>query len=173
MFDLSELRHLLPTAETVVEPHQLDGMGHMNVASYMQLFDRSVWDFFEQCGLDGDYRRANNRGMFALEDDVRYLSELREGDTLRIYTGVLQVRPKTVCLLAYMLDPVRQQLAARREVLAAHIDLTTRKTTPFPTELQDRLRRGVAAAPVMTEVWAQQFAQSWVDAWNRRDVEAV
>jgi acyl-CoA thioesterase FadM/ketosteroid isomerase-like protein len=173
VIDLSDARKLLLTVEAVVEPHLLDGMGHMNVAGYMQLFDRGIWEFFEQRGIDAEYRRVNVRGMFGLEDNLRYLSELREGDALQVYTGVTQVRPKTLRLLEYMLDPVRQKVAAVREVVAAHIDLATRKTTPFPAELLAQLEAGVVPAPAMTDVWAQAFARSWTDAWNRRDVEAV
>lgn len=173
MIDLSAARQLLLTLEAVVEPHLLDGMGHMNVASYMQLFDRAVWQFFEQRGIDAEYRRANARGMFALEDNLRYLSELREGDALQIYVGVTQVRPKTLRMLGYMLDPKRQKVSAVREVVAAHIDLTTRKTTAFPAPLLAQLEAGVVPAPPMTEEWAQAFARAWTEAWNRRDVEAV
>ncbi len=173
VIDLSEAKQLLLTVEAVVEPHLLDGMGHMNVAGYMALFDRGIWEFFEQRGIDADYRRVNVRGMFALEDSLRYLSELREGEALQVYTGVTQVRPKTLRMLEYMVDPMRQKLAAVREVVAAHIDLNTRKTTPFPAELLARLEAGVVPAPALTEVWAQAFARDWTEAWNRRDAEAV
>jgi acyl-CoA thioesterase FadM/ketosteroid isomerase-like protein len=173
MIDVSEARRLLLTVEARVEPHLLDGMGHMNVAGYMQLFDRGIWQFFELRGIDAEYRRANARGMFALEDNLRYLSELREGDALQIYTGVTQARPKTLRMLEYMIDPERQKVAAVREVVAAHIDLTTRKTTPFPAQLLAQLAAGVVPAPAMTDEWAQAFAHAWTDAWNRRDYEAV
>ncbi len=173
MIDLSDARKLRLTVEAVVEPLLLDGMGHMNVAGYMMLFDRGIWEFFEQCGIDAEYRRVNARGMFGLEDNIRYVSELREGDALRVHTGVTQVRPKTLRLLEYMVDPVRQKVAAVREVVAAHIDLTTRKTTPFPADLLARLEAGVVPAPAMTDVWAQALARAWTEAWNRRDIEAV
>ncbi len=173
MIDPSDAHELLLTVEAVVEPRWLDGMGHMNVAGYMVLFDRGIWEFFEQRGIDAEYRRVNGRGMFGLEDNLRYLSELREGDALQVYTGVTEVRPKTLRLLEYMVDPVRARVAAVREVVAVHIDLATRKSTPFPAELLARHEAGIVPAPANTEVWAQGFARAWTEAWNRRDVEAV
>ena len=161
------------TVDAVVEPQWLDGMGHMNVAGYMVLFDRGVWEFFEQRGLSAQYRRANARGMFGLEDKIRYLSELREGDALQVHTGVTQVRPKTLRMLQYMVDPARQKVSAVREVVAAHIDLATRKTTPFPAALLARQTADIVTPLAMTDEWAQAFARAWTEAWNRRDTEAV
>jgi acyl-CoA thioesterase FadM/ketosteroid isomerase-like protein len=175
MVELAEAQGLELTVEARVESRFLDAMGHMNVAWYVHLFDRGVWMFFERHGLDEQYRRQANRGMFALEENVRYLSELREGQPLHVHTGVLEVRPKTLLLLQYMLDRDAEKVAAVREVVAAHIDLATRRSAPFPEAVRARLLAAPAAtgARPLTEAAAQQFARDWVDAWNRRDAEAV
>jgi uncharacterized protein (TIGR02246 family) len=149
-------------------------MGHMNVAWYVHLFDRGIWEFFARHGLDEGYRQAAGSGMFALEESVRYLSELREGQALSVYTGVLEVRPKTLRLQQYMVDRAGEKVAAVREVVAAHIDLSTRRSAPFAEAVLARLHAAPRAQPaVMNDAAAQQFAQSWVEAWNRRDAEAV
>lgn len=176
MIDLSRARSLEPTLSARVEPHFLDGMGHMNVAWYVQLFDRGVWTFFERHGLDAEYLRQNNRGMFALEEKVRYLSELREGQALSVYTGVREVRPKTLRLIQSMVDEQAQKVSAQREVTAVHIDLTTRRSTGFsPSVLREleNLPQPDAFADFMSQASALQFAREWVEAWNQRDVERV
>jgi acyl-CoA thioester hydrolase len=176
MIDLSEARSLERTVSAVVEPRFLDAMGHMNVTWYVHLFDRGIWEFFERHGLDAQYLERAGRGMFALEENLRYLSELREGQPLSVHTGVLEVRPKTLRLLEYMIDEQAQKVAAVREVVAAHIDLSTRRSTPFEPGLAARLVALPLAASesgTMTEAAAQEFARRWVDAWNRRDSEAV
>src|SRR6188768_2505829 len=99
MVDLARARALELTVEAAVEPRFLDAMGHMNVAWYVHLFDRGIWTFFERHGLDARYLEATRRGMFALEETLRYYSELREGDRLSVHTGPLELRPKTVRLL--------------------------------------------------------------------------
>ena len=176
MIDLSQARALELTVEAVVEPRFLDAMGHMNVAWYVHLFDRGIWTFFERHGLDPQYLQGAGRGMFALEESLRYLSELREGDPLDVHTGVLEVRPKTLRLAQYMVDREKQKVAAVREVVAAHIDLGSRRSAPFEDGVRQRLAAAplaAAAAGTMSEAAAQQLARAWVDAWNRRDVEAV
>ena len=176
MVDLLRARSLELTVAALVEARFLDGMGHMNVAWYVHLFDRGIWTFFGRHGLDEQYLHGAQRGMFALEENLRYLSELREGQALHVYTGVLELRPKTLRLLQYMVDQENQKVAAVREVVAAHIDLGNRRSVAFASDVVARLQAAPQAAlPAgpMTEASAQQFARAWVDAWNRRDVEAV
>ncbi|MES1184298.1 MAG: thioesterase family protein [Myxococcales bacterium] len=176
MIDLSRARSLELTVEALVEPQFLDAMGHMNVAWYVHLFDRGIWTFFARHGLNESYLQGAQRGMFALEENLRYLSELREAEPLQVYTGVLELRPKTLRLLQYMVDRQKEKVAAVREVVAAHIDLETRRSVAFSPEVLAGLQALPLAPPpttAMTEASAQLFAQAWVDAWNRRDTEAV
>src|SRR5205085_11775812 len=135
-----------------------------------------VWTFFARHGLDEGYLHAAQRGMLALEENLRYLSELREADPLEVYTGALEVRPKTLRLLQYMVDRERQKVAAVREVVAAHIALETRRSAAFSPDVLAGLQALPLAPPAtqaMTNASAELFARAWVDAWNRRDVEAV
>src|SRR6478672_6521254 len=127
MVDLSRARSLELTVEALVEPRFLDAMGHMNVAWYVHLFDRGIWTFFARHGLNESYLQGARRGMFALEENLRYLSELREAEPLQVYTGVLELRPKSLRLLQYMVDRQKEKVAAVREVVAAHIYLETRR----------------------------------------------
>lgn len=173
---LASAKALELTVEAQVEPRFLDAMGHMNVAWYVHLFDRGVWTFFGRHGLDERYLHQAQRGMFALEESLRYLSELRETDPLEVYTGVLEVKPKTLRLLQYMVDRQKQKVAAVREVVAAHIDLQMRRSAAFSDEVLAGLQALPLAAPptaAMTDASAQLFARAWVEAWNRRDTEAV
>jgi acyl-CoA thioester hydrolase len=172
---LAEARGWPRTLAAAVEPGFIDAMGHMNVAWYVHLFDRATWACFEAVGIDEAYRGRAHAGMFAVEEHLRYLGELRAGDPLEVYTRVVEARPKTVRLYHAMVDPVRDRLAATADVVGVHIDLGTRRSAPFPADILARLR---AAAPAPAEralddAGAKRFAQAWVAAWNRRDIEAV
>jgi acyl-CoA thioesterase FadM/ketosteroid isomerase-like protein len=176
MIDLSHARTLELSLQALVEPRFLDGMGHMNVAWYLHLFDQAMWPFFGRHGLDETYLKSSERGMFGLEDQLRYLSELREGDGLEVYSGFLELRAKTLRFVQYMVDTDKQKVAAVREVVAAHIDLRTRRSTAFEPAVMQRLQAAPQASSVagtMTEAAAQQLARAWIGAWNRLDFEAV
>jgi len=171
----SEARKLELTAEGAVEPRFIDAMGHMNVAWYLHWFDRGVWAFFARHGLDEPALKQTQRGCFALEDHIRYVSELREGDALAVHTAVIEFRPKTLRLVQYLVAPSLEKLAATREVVAVQIDLATRRSTPFSEEVRRLMEASVLPTEgrQMDEVAAQSFARAWVAAWNARDVEAV
>lgn len=176
MIDLLLQPGLALTLEGVVEPRFVDAMGHMNVAWYAHLFDRAVWARFAELGLDEAYLARERRGMFALERDTRYLSELRGGQGLTIHTALVEAREKTLRFVHYMRDVEKEVVSATEEVVAAHIDLETRRTTPFPPALRARFAEAVVTTlpgARMTEAAASAFARTWIDAFNRRDVEAV
>jgi acyl-CoA thioester hydrolase len=133
--------------EASVEPRFIDLMGHMNVAFYVHLFDRATWSFFERMGIDEPYRKQTQAGMFAVEQHLRYLGELREGDALRIHTRLLDLGPKALTLLHVMLDPARTRLAAVSEVVGVHIDLATRRAARFPDPIAANLRERLLDLP--------------------------
>ncbi|MGC3969497.1 MAG: acyl-CoA thioesterase [Pirellulales bacterium] len=85
-------RDLPRTGEGVVLPEWLDEMGHMNVMWYTHLFSRGVHGFFAMFGFTPDYMLANLAGTFALELHVRYLSELRLGERVEMYSRSSAVR---------------------------------------------------------------------------------
>jgi hypothetical protein len=82
---------LLLTYRGTVYPQHLDHMDHMNIQYYMAKFDEAVWNPFHRIGLTPSYLRAENRGMAALETNVRYLEELFAGDVVAVHSGVLRV----------------------------------------------------------------------------------
>lgn len=176
MIDLLQTPGLVLTLEGAVEPSFVDAMGHMNVAFYARLFDRAVWQRFAELGLDAAYLERAGRGMFALEENTRYLAELREGERLAIRTALVEAREKTLRFVQYLLNVEKGTLAATQEIVTAHIDLSTRRTTPIPADIRARLAAEVVTSlpgVSLTEASAQVFARAWIDAWNRRDVEAV
>jgi len=176
MVDLSGPAGFELTVEAMVESEFLDAMGHMNVKWYAHLFDQGVWTYFARHGLDAAYFRREGRGMFALEQTARYVSELRAGEAVQVHSALAELGDKTLRLEQRMLGGDGLRLAATVEVVAAHIDIGTRRTTPFPADLATRLRTQLVPAlpdAPLTEAAAQQFARDWIAAWNRRDAEAV
>jgi acyl-CoA thioesterase FadM len=168
-----------PTLEASVEPRFIDAMGHMNVAWYVHLFDRATWAFFSEMGIDEDHRRGANVGMFAVEEHLRYLAELRVGQPLVVRTRLLEVSARSLRLSHAMIDSTRRRLSAVAEVVGVHIDLATRRSTPFAPDILARLQatRAPAAATArvvpLTEEAAWGLARDWVESWNAHDLERI
>ncbi len=131
---------LLLTYRGTVYPQHLDHMDHMNIQYYMAKFDEAVWNLFHRIGLTPSYLRAENRGMAALETNVRYLEELFAGDVVAVHSGVLRVGETSLRFVQEMRNGETGETAAIMRVVAVHLDRAARRPVPFPEAIAARAR---------------------------------
>ncbi|MCP4438835.1 MAG: acyl-CoA thioesterase [Aureispira sp.] len=112
-----------------------DFNNHMNVMHYVGMFDQATWHFFASLGITPDYLRSNNKGMFAVEQHIKYLKELQAGDLVHIQTELLEMKPKIIIFKHYMYNSSTQDVAAETRLVGAHVDQTLRKTVLFPEDI--------------------------------------
>jgi acyl-CoA thioester hydrolase len=141
----------LPTvAEGVVAPEHIDANGHMNVRHYLDFNVLGTFTLVEQIGVDDDYRAGRRMGLFTAEHHLRYHTELQQGDRLTVHARVLERSERALHFMGFLLDRERERLANTLEVLAVHVDLDTRRSTPMPPEIAagfDRLVEQSRALP--------------------------
>ena len=125
---------------TVGDEH-LDVMGHMNIRWYMTFFDEGDWVLFANLGATFDYFEQNQAGQFALQHFIRYLAEVRVGETVVIKGRLIgrSANGKRVHYFLFMINETTNTLAATMECLASHADLTIRRTAPYPSHLLDKI----------------------------------
>lgn len=128
----------LPTQPLTVLPEWIDHNGHMNVAYYVLAFDVATDAVYEDWGIGLGYTERLQQSLFTLGMNVDYLCELFAGDTIRITTQLIDVDHKRVHYFHTMYTAAGE-IAATNECLAMNIDLPTRKSVPFPDEVQARL----------------------------------
>ena len=63
---------MIKTFQGTIYPWNCDHMGHMNVQFYVAKFDEATWNLVAQLGLTSNYFRQNNKGMVALEQNIKY-----------------------------------------------------------------------------------------------------
>ncbi len=131
---------LLLTYRGTVYPQHLDHMDHMNIQYYMAKFDEAVWNLFHRIGLTPSYLRAENRGMAALETNVRYLEELFAGDVVAVHSGVLRVGATSLRFVQEMRNGETGETAAIMRVVAVHLDRAQRRPVAFPEAIAARAR---------------------------------
>ncbi len=138
---------LLLTYRGTVYPWHLDHMEHMNIQHYMAKFDEAVWNLFHRIGLTPSYLRAENRGMAALETNVRYLKELFAGDVVGVHSGLLRVGETSLSFVQEMRNGETGETAAVMRVVAVHLDRAQRRPVPFPEAVAARARALVVDYP--------------------------
>jgi acyl-CoA thioester hydrolase len=141
----------LAPAETRVAilPEWTDANGHLNVAYYVLAFDRATDAFYDRLGL-GWSTLADRRSMFTLAMNVDYLAEVFAGETVTIESRVLDCDAKRLHYFHAMRRERDGATAATNEIVALHVAMTTRRSTPFPADvaaLVDAMKAAHAALP--------------------------
>ena len=128
-----------------VEPGWIDYNGHLNMAYYNVLFDRAVDEVYELLGCDLAYVEQSRHSCYTAEVHLRYLRELHAGDGVRVTFQLLDFDAKRLHYFEELHHAEEGWLSATSENMALHVDMTARKTAPFPQAIAARLHRMKAA----------------------------
>jgi len=126
---------LFETYRGVVYPAQLDHIGHMNVQYYVSKFDEATWHLFAKIGITPGYIREQKKGMAAVEQHIKYKSEVMAGDILVIKSRFLEVKEKVIRFEHVMYNAETNIEVASCELTGIHIDREIRKSCPLPKEI--------------------------------------
>lgn len=128
-----------------VLPEWIDYNGHMNIAYYSLVFDKALDWFADILGCGWDYTRQGKGSLFALEAHLVYAREVKQGDPLRVTFQLIGHDAKRMHFFEQMYHAEEGYLAATSEQMAIHVDLATRRSSPWPHDVQDALARLDAA----------------------------
>ena len=128
-----------------VEPAWIDYNGHLNMAYYNVLFDRCVDEAYELIGCGLVYLEQTRHSTFTAEVLVRYLRELHEGDPVRATFQLLDYDAKRIHYFQELRHAEEGWLSATSENMTLHVDMTAKKTAPFPDFIVAQLARMKAA----------------------------
>ncbi len=128
-----------------VEPGWIDYNGHLNMAYYSVLFDRAIDEVYELLGCGPAYLEQTRHSTFTAEAHIRYLRELHAGDPVRITFQLLGYDAKRLHYFEQLHHAEEGWLSATSENMVLHVDMTAKKTAPFPELIAARLDRMKAA----------------------------
>ena len=133
------------TGEAVHEGHVLDEWidvnDHMNVAYYVLAFDAGIDKLWQRFGITSDYIRDRRMSTFAVETHIEYLQELQRGAPLLVTSQVLAFDEKRIHQFMRMYHRDEGFLAATSEWMNLHIDLTSRRVSPWPQDVLARIEQ--------------------------------
>lgn len=122
-----------------VEAAWIDYNGHMNIAYYHVLFDRALEEGFSLLGLGQDYVEKCNASFFIGETHTLYKRELKMHDAVRVTLQLVDYDEKRIHYYMEARHAAEGWVAASMEGLSLHVDLETRKVTPFPDDIAANL----------------------------------
>jgi thioesterase III len=125
--------------EIVVRSTEIDSNGHVNNAKYVEYLEWGREDWYERNGLPYDRLFALGALTVAVNIDLNFRRECRQGERL-----VITTRPERLGRSSFALRQEIQNeqgaLVADAVVTLVTIDPATRKSRPVPEELAHRIR---------------------------------
>jgi acyl-CoA thioester hydrolase len=118
-----------------VESQWIDYNGHLNVAYYSLLFDRAVDECYGILGIGEHYVTTRNASLFTAEAHIGYRRELNVGEAVRMTLQLLDFDDKRLHYFMEMRHAHDGWLAATSENMSLHVDMATRRVTPFPDDI--------------------------------------
>lgn len=146
-----EIDELPAVAEYEIPQEFQDGNGHVNVRHHYNLHMQGSEAGFEALKFDDDYRQATGHSIFSVEHHVFFHSEVLVAAKVSIHLRLLGRSEKILHAQSILFNRTTQKVASTAEYIEAHVDLTTRRATPF----------GPSAARVLDEVIAAHQQLGW------------
>jgi len=130
-----QLAALPATLRQVVPPEFIDQNGHMNIQHYLVLGAYGVAGLYDELGMANDYIGRRGLSTFTAEHHLRYVAEIHEGADVTVRVLVVDRGAKAFHVLSLIVDETRARLACVMETALVHMDMSTRRPTPFPDDV--------------------------------------
>lgn len=128
-----------------VKPEWVDLNGHMNLAYYVVLFDHAFDPILAEWDLDWSYTKRTSQSLFAVESHTLYERELLVGEKVRVHSWVIAIDGKKLHVAHEMYRAADMRRAACFEAMNLHVDLGSRRVTPWPERQRQALEAAAAA----------------------------
>src|SRR6478735_9001070 len=133
-----------------IEPQWIDYNGHLNMAYYNVMFDRAIDELWLKLGIGPGYMRERKGSTFTAECHVRYLREIHLGDPVQVSVLLVAADEKRLHTFEEMRHATEGWLSATSENMTIHIDMSARKTAPFPADIRTRIEAVARAHAAVT-----------------------
>ena len=117
-----------------VRTTELDNMGHVNNAKFLEYMEWSREDWYNKAGLPFDTFTALGLGTVTVNININYRKEARLGAQLTISTEPGR-KGRTSFVLKQVITNANEERVADAEVVLVTIDLKSRKASPLPDAL--------------------------------------
>lgn len=122
-----------------IELDWLDANGHLNMAYYHVMFDRTVDVALDSLDFGDAYRARENASIFNVETHVVYRREVRSSDHVKVSFQLLGRDEKRLHAFQTMWRMADEELVATSESLFVHVDLEARRAAPLPPRVRASL----------------------------------
>lgn len=110
----------------ILEKH-LDTFGHVNNATYLELYEEARWDFIATRGFSLEEVQAKKIGPVVLELNLKFQAELRNRETIKIVSKVIGMKNKYAMEMEQQMIKSDGKVASSMNISFGLFDLKERK----------------------------------------------
>ncbi|MGG1664225.1 acyl-CoA thioesterase [Brevibacillus sp. NRS-1366] len=129
--------------EFTVRSTDIDVIGHVNNAKYLEYMEWARFDWIWQQGFTLDELKRRGIMPVVVNININYRKELHMREEVHAITTVVKVGGKSF-VIRHELYNEAEQLVADGDVTMVMIDANTRRSTLLPAELTDALHAELA-----------------------------
>lgn len=144
--DFEQVNALPAILKGTVAPEYIDMNGHMNIKHYLEFGANSTSALCDDALVTTGYIAERGMGVFTAEHHLQYLGELREGDAFSTHARTLNRSDKAIHIVSFLLDRERNKISNIFETLLVHMNMATRRPTPFPADVATLFDQQIAAS---------------------------
>ena len=126
-------------------PEWMDASGELAPAFAVVIFDHAIDRLYNGIGIGDDYRQETDFSTFTLETHSLLEQPVKADEEVLVRSHILAVDAKRMHIAQEMFRPGETRRAALMEQLSIHIDLSIRRSAPFPPERLARIRAAMEA----------------------------
>ena len=116
----------------IVREHNLDTLGHLNNASYLQLFEEARWDFSNKGGFGLDWVLSNKQSPIVLKAEMSFRKEVLNREALLIKSEFEGFKNSLIGSFKQKMIKSNKKGASILSIDVGFMDLKERKLMNFP-----------------------------------------
>ena len=116
----------------IIRENHLDTFGHVNNATYLQLFEEARWEFITARGYGLEMIQNSGLGSIVLEFNLKFLKELRLRQKIVIESQTVSYEKKIAVLRQNILDENNEVCCAGLMTFGLFDTKTRRLVLPTP-----------------------------------------
>ncbi len=116
----------------ILERH-LDSLGHVNNATYLEIYEEARWDILTKSNRGVAYIQENKVGPVVLDLQITYKKELRNREFIRVESYFVEHKNKLVMSFHQQILNKENQIVSVIDLSIGVMDLVRRKLIP-PSE---------------------------------------
>ena len=116
----------------IVREHNLDTLGHLNNASYLQIFEEARWDFSDKGGFGLDWVLSNKQSPIVLKAEMSFRKEVLNREALLIQSEFVGFKNSLIGSFKQKMIKSNKKVASILSIDVGFMDLKERKLMNFP-----------------------------------------